>query len=103
MEAKHPRPRQLNNINALYVYCDCIDYQFVGDTFAPLFRVVAVTNDLKYGDYVNVIFDAPHYIPVSRNSINTIEVDLRSDIGEPIKFNNGKTLVKLHFRPKLNY
>ena len=102
-EKTEQRPRHLNNINNVYVYCDCIDYQYVGDSFTPLLRVVAVSNDLRYGDYLNVSYDSPHYVPVSRNTINTVEITLRTDTGEPIKFNYGKVLVKLHFRPKAIY
>jgi hypothetical protein len=103
MEAAVSRPKQINNINTLFLYCDCIDYQYIGDTFAPLLRVVAVPNELNYGDNVNLIFDSPHYVPVSRNTINTIEMSILDDIGELIKFNYGKVLIKLHFRPKLMY
>jgi len=65
MEAAISRPKQINNINTLFVYCDCIDYQYIGDTFSPLLRVVAVSNELKYGDNVNLIFDSPHYEQLS--------------------------------------
>ena len=102
-EATVSRPKQINNINTLFVYCDCIDYQYIGDTYAPLLRVVAVPNELQYGDNVNLIFDSPHYVPVSRNTINTIEISLLDDIGELIQFNYGKVIIKLHFRPKLMY
>ena len=44
----------------------------------------------------------PHYIPVSRNNIDTIEIDIRSEFGEPIYFTSGTVVVKLHFK-KTNY
>ena len=35
-----------------------------------------------------------------RNLLNTIEIDIRNDSGDPIYFNGGKVMVKFHFRPK---
>ncbi|CAF0824690.1 unnamed protein product [Brachionus calyciflorus] len=33
-----------NIINSLFIYCDIIDYQYVGDAYAPLLRSVVVDN-----------------------------------------------------------
>ena len=85
----------------MYVYSDIIDFQYVGDSFAPLLRVVGVDEYVgKHGEYIDQIFTTPHYIPVCRNSIDTIEIDIKDDTGDSIKFEAGKVLVKLHFRPK---
>lgn len=97
--------RQLENklkcISALFIYCNIIDYQFIGNTFAPLLRTILVNeNSDNYGKYIDHIFSKPHYIPVSVNTIDTIEINIRDDTGEPIHFEAGKILVKLHFKPK---
>jgi hypothetical protein len=38
--------RQLENnlkcISALFIYCNIIDYQFIGNTYAPLLRTILV-------------------------------------------------------------
>ena len=90
----------LNKINALYVYTDIVDFQYVGDAFAPLLRVVAVDASLNqtFGEYVNKIFATPNYIPVSKNKIDTIDIDIRSDTGEKVQLSSGKVFIKLHFR-----
>ena len=90
---------QLNTINALYVYTDIVEHQYVGDEIAPLLRVVSVDNKSNFGDNVNTIYSSPHYVPVSRNYIETIRVDIRDDTGEQIQFSSGKVLLKLHFKP----
>ena len=90
----------LNLIQSLYIYLDICQYQIVGDTEAPLLQVVATNNSQE--NYVEKIFDAPHYIPIARNNLETIEVDIRSDLGNPIHFHSGKVVVKLHFR-KISY
>lgn len=92
----------LNNVNGLYVYSDIVEYQFVGDVYAPLLQVVA-SNVAKDATYVDKIYDSPHYITVSRNNIDTIEINILTDLGEPISFTKGRVVVKLHFRRKNYY
>ena len=87
-------------INTLYIYLDICQYQLVGDTEAPLLQVVSTNYSNE--NYVEKIFDSPHYVPLSRNNLETIEVDIRSDLGDPIQFQTGKVVVKLHFR-KISY
>ncbi len=98
----HQLPSQLNSISAFYIYSDIVDFQFVGDTFAPILRVVPVANKQTFGEYICESYTAPHYVPVKRSVINTIEIDIKSDTGEAIQFNSGKLMVKLHFRPVQN-
>ena len=88
----------LNNINSVYVYSDICEFQLVGDTEAPLLQVVSTNNSIE--NYVEKIFDSPHYIPLARNNLETIEIDIRCDLGKPIQFQSGKVVVKLHFRKK---
>jgi hypothetical protein len=101
--ANHPVPPHINKISSLYLYTDIIEHQFVGDTFAPLLRTIAVPNNLRYGDNISHNYIQPHYIPVTRNNIDNIEIDLRSDTGELIQFASGKIIVKLHFRIRTDF
>ena len=89
-----------NYIRSLYIYLDICQYQLVGDTEAPLLQVVSTNNTNE--NYVEIIYNSSHYVPLSRNNLETIEVDIRSDLGEPIQFQSGKVVVKLHFR-KIGY
>ncbi len=57
--------RQLENnlkcISALFIYCNIIDYQFIGKTYAPLLRTILVNvNSDNYGKYIDHIFSKPH-------------------------------------------
>jgi hypothetical protein len=92
----------INSIDALYIYSDIVEYQIVGDINAPLLQVVAST-ETKTNPYVDKIYDSPHYVPVSRTNIESIEIDIRSDLGKPIYFQSGRVMVKLHFRRKHLY
>lgn len=87
----------LNIVNALYVYSDIVEHQYVGDTRVQLLRAVS-THDIN-NEYVDIIYDSPHYVPVIKRSINTIEINIFTDTGEKVLFQRGKLLIKLHFRP----
>ena len=80
----------------LYVYCDIVETQFVGNAQVPLLRIVPVEgND---GERVTNTFTSPQYLPVSRREFETIEVNIRRDSGEIVPFEAGRLLVTLHFR-----
>ena len=85
-------------INSLFFYCDIIDYQYVGDAYAPLYRSVVVDNSYLKTAWVN--YDNPHYLSVNQYYINRIRGEIRDDTGKKIQFENGRVIVKLHFRPK---
>lgn len=84
---------------AIYVYTDIIDFQYVGDSFSPLLQTV-ITENKNYASMVSVTYENPHYIPVNKSLITSINIDLRDDLGNKILFQDGKTILKLHFRPK---
>jgi hypothetical protein len=83
-------------IHALYVYCDVLENVPVGDTEAPLLRIVDATG--AYGANIHHVFDPPRYVPVQKKHFDSIEVDIKSDIGEPISFEGGKLMIVVHFR-----
>lgn len=83
----------------IYVYCDLIEPQFIGDTTAPLLNIVNVNIDTyKYGSYNSVSFTSPHYVPVMKSTFETVEIDLRDHTGKKLPFMFGTSYVKLHFR-----
>ena len=88
----------MDRYSSLYVYTDIIQNQLVGDVRAPLLRVVPVTS--KYGEVTCVTYEQPHFLPLSRSNIQTIEIYIRSDTGELISFESGKSVVTLVFRRK---
>ena len=48
----------------MYVYCDLVEPQIVGDVQSPLLKIVSVEgND---GEIVNVHYSRPFYLPVIR-------------------------------------
>lgn len=89
----------------IFIYCDIIEPQIVGDTVAPLLRMVGSTQQTEqgFGDTNSRGFVTLHYVPVIKHEFNTIEIDLRSSMGLPIPFESGISAVILHFRPRIRH
>ena len=85
-------------MHAVYVYCSVIKESLVGTQFMPLLRVVPMVG--SHGRMIHVSFDNPQYIEVAFDRISSIKLTLCNDQGEPIKFTAGRTVCRLHFRPK---
>lgn len=86
----------------MYVYCDLVEPQMVGDTVAPLLKIVNIsTVSYIYGLHKSTSFLDPHYIPVMNRSFDSVEIDLRDSTGHHLPFHFGTSCVKLHFRKAL--
>jgi hypothetical protein len=85
-------------VYGFYIYSDIVTQQFVGDKFANLLRVVPTGSA---HDEINVnIFPNPYYLPLSRNYITNIHVEIKSNTDDFIVFEGGSVMCKLHFRKK---
>lgn len=80
----------------LYVYCDIVQSQFVGNSHVPLLRIIPVEG--RDGERVSKTFLSPQYLPVSRKQFESIEVNIKRDTGEKVPFEAGRVLITLHFR-----
>lgn len=88
--------------NQIYIYCDIIENNMVGDTTAPLLRAISVDkSNHVFGTGRTIVFESPHYVPVMKRSFDTIDILLRSEKGKPIPFAFGTSCVKLHFKRAL--
>ena len=83
----------------MYVYCDIVENQLVGDASVSLPRIVPVkTSGLTQGDIISHSFNTPHYVPVKQKNFEVIQMDIRTDTGEKVAFQRGKVTTTLHFR-----
>ena len=87
-------------LHALYVYCDVMESIPVGDTMAPLLRIIEVagSRNKETQTMTHIQYDQPRYFPVQKKTFDSIEIDIRDDTGESIPFDSGKLIVTLHFR-----
>ena len=93
--AEYP-PDLTAGFNTLFIYCNLIEPQVVGNALSPLLRTVAIRG--KQGDFVSEVFQTPHYVKIKNKSFDVVELAIKSDVGEDVKFNFGKVIVKLHLR-----
>lgn len=83
---------------ALYVYCSLVEPQIVGNNMAPLLRLVNVEG--VHGSIVEKIFQSPHYVPVVTKEITRIDIEIKDDNNQPVPFDFGKSVLKLHVRKR---
>ena len=85
-------------LTSLYIYSPIIQSQLVGDTLAPLLRVVNIQG--SFGEHVNERYDNIYYLPLVSSPIDHVEIYIRDDIGNLIPFDTGRVVIVLHFRKK---
>lgn len=83
---------------SLYLYSDIVYPSLIGDTCAPILRLIEVPRKYKFGDTVHLKYDKPHYRQLLCNNFETIELALYDDSGNLVPFKFGKIAVTLHFK-----
>lgn len=86
---------------ALYLYSNLVEAQVVGDTMAPLLRVVPIEG--KHGEVITKTYTHLHYVPVTQSFVNNVEIYIRNDVGKKMPFERGKVVVTLHFRRRSQF
>ena len=94
-----PFVMNMKRYTALYVYTDIIQNQLVGDVRASLLRVVPAKS--RYGDKTCVTYEQLSSFLWVDPTFRQTEVHIRSDTGELVLFESGKSIVTLVFRIKL--
>ena len=85
----------LHRETSIYVYCDIIEPQIVGNRTVPLLDIV--WDKGKGKREITHFSENLHYVPVRTKSFEEVKVLLRSDTNERISFEHGQTSVTLHF------
>ena len=91
-----PHVADLAAMLTIYVYCNVVQPQIVGDTNAQLLKSILVEG--TFGDIITKTFSNIQYVPIQSRSFEDVEVLLRSDTGDPVPFERGKVVTTLHFR-----
>ena len=85
------------NVNTMFVYCDILQHVVVGDTMAPLLRVVDMRRH-SGKPKMHTINNTPLFVPIQKKMFDTIEVNLMMDTGMPVPFDDGKSHVVLELK-----
>jgi len=56
------------SLNHLYVYCNILSPQIVGNVLAPLLQIISVVGN--YVDIVTRTYITPHYVPVLKKHLH---------------------------------
>lgn len=83
----------------LLVYTDICQPYITGDAYTKLLRNVPLDlGDYTYGRTLSVDFSRPLYIPLLCTSFETVEILIRSEIGQKVLIDHGTVTLTLHFK-----
>ena len=89
----------------MFVYMNGIEYQFVGDTKAPMLRVITLNSRMKNGciNHTQPIqhetFQDLQFRKVLSNNFSSLNIELRNENGEYVPFlGNGAVTITLKFK-----
>jgi hypothetical protein len=93
--SKTPR---FDAVHSLYVYCDIVKEQRVGDTMAPLLEIVPVKG--VPGNRIHYSVNPLTYLPVNRDYIDSINIVIMDEYGNPVVFPDDveNVVCRLRFR-----
>jgi len=94
--AKRSTSLTAGDVTSAYVYCDILEHVAVGDTKAPLLRIVDKPKK-TYGN-VHQTLNPILYVPLQKKNFDTVEINIMTDTGVPVPFRYGKAFVVLEFR-----
>jgi hypothetical protein len=93
--ARRPIDMQIG-LQHVHVYTDVAEDIPVGDTCAPLLRIVNAEG--KHGHVIHRVYDRPRYIPVQKKHFDSISIHIYDDLGKPVLFEYGKVITVVHLR-----
>ena len=82
----------------IFIYCDIVEPQIVGDVNVPLLGIAPCETPGKVYEKTYT-GENIRYIPVQTRSFQNIKKHLRSSTYEPMSFEHGRASVTLHLRP----
>jgi hypothetical protein len=95
-----PNPVNLyrNVHQQLFVYCDVVEPQLVGDSSERVLRTVGIEDVSKFGNLFVQRYANPDYVPLQKKQFHTIEIDIRTYENRPAPFEYGPSMVNVHIR-----
>ena len=89
-------------IGALYVYLSIIENRIVGDTRAPLLRIIPI-HSTKGDETLFYSFINLQFIPVRITSFDHVTVNIRDGQGNLVSFEKGAVIATLQFQRRLPF
>ena len=76
---------------------DALSWQAVGDVQAPLLVVLPNRTEEIFGSVITKRLYNMRYVTVNKKYFDAININIRDNMGRPIRFQEGKVFVELHF------
>ena len=89
------KPDSTAGFTSFYVYCDLVKHKIVGNVQVQHLRNVHIERDQ---DNPLISYNNPQYNPIVLNEFDSIEISIKNDMGNNVKFTSGKCILTLHFR-----
>lgn len=87
--------------DVMLVYCDIIEPQITGDSWAKVLRTLKTTPDGAVPYFAlpcSMDFTQLQYVPIQKKYFESISIDIRDTAGKLMPFQYGTLSVKLHFK-----
>ena len=84
----------------IYIYSDVCGHSLCAESSLPLLCVVEVQPNVPRNGAMVYNFPRVTYVPLERDYIDNIKIQLARPDGSPIKFSHGSVFVQLHIRRK---
>lgn len=88
----------------IFIYLDIIEFQHIGDTRAPILKIIESETRVKNGSISNISalhkqdFSSPIFKKLLRNTLQSVKVELRNEVGNLVPFVGiGKVIITLKF------
>ena len=79
----------------IYLYSPIVQPQFIGNTRAPLLKILNLNRNKKY---THIIYKKPQYLNIAHSHISQVQLDFRDLTGEKIHLPKGLNSFTLHFK-----
>lgn len=100
LEGKRPVDLTLGIPTKMFIYMDIVKEQIVGHTMAPLLNDIPVDINAKYGSMTCYKDDQAIYYDLNTKSFDTVGIDIRTDAGRYMPFEDGTLSMRCHFKPR---
>jgi hypothetical protein len=97
-----PFPLKLNAgiPDQLFIYCDILDYQFVGNTYSKVLKIITIDQDKEklFGSNISRSFIPLQYLPLEVREFDQIKIVIKDGQGKNLPFLYGTLIAQLHFK-----
>ena len=94
--AKYPADTNAS-FYSIYVYSNIIEDTLVGNTYVPLLQTVPIKTGRR-GKLIHHEYLLPQYLKLQTGTLSSIEIKLCDESGNPVRFEKGHVIAKLHFK-----